>query len=233
MDLAVQHQLHAFQIARPQQQIPPQGLTVLHQHAPSCSPPAVQRRAIQLRLRFLRFQRLDHRQLPVRQLGRQRRAQRTSSFLRGNAYSCEWGTGPCTVPPCATAATESIRYAPAPCPSASTASCPIRRPLAVLRRGRALAQRRRGNASPLPTAEPHSPARRLIGQLQRADLLASEIHYINLCHRLLFQPLQPLTGYWLPAALFPFAAAFFEAFSGSTVPPPANPRRSRGGAFDF
>src|ERR1017187_7032030 len=32
---------------------------------------------------------------------------------------------------------------------------------------------------------------------------------------------------------FFFGEAFFEAFSGSSVVPPANPRRSRGGAFAF
>jgi hypothetical protein len=32
---------------------------------------------------------------------------------------------------------------------------------------------------------------------------------------------------------FFFGAAFFEAFSGSSVVAPANPRRSRGGAFAF
>jgi hypothetical protein len=34
-------------------------------------------------------------------------------------------------------------------------------------------------------------------------------------------------------AYFLFAVAFFEAFSGSTVVEPANPRRSRGGALAF
>jgi hypothetical protein len=32
---------------------------------------------------------------------------------------------------------------------------------------------------------------------------------------------------------FFFGEAFFEAFNGSSVVPPANPRRSRGGAFAF
>ena len=40
----------------------------------------------------------------------------------------------------------------------------------------------------------------------------------------------PCLAIFKPAYFF-FAEAFFEAFSGSNVVPPANPRRSRGGAF--
>jgi hypothetical protein len=37
----------------------------------------------------------------------------------------------------------------------------------------------------------------------------------------------------LVPSYFFFGAAFFEAFNGSSVVAPANPRRSRGGAFAF
>src|SRR6266542_6590687 len=36
-----------------------------------------------------------------------------------------------------------------------------------------------------------------------------------------------------PAVHYPFFAALFAAFNGSTVAAPANPRRSLGGFFDF
>src|SRR6201996_3252663 len=42
---------------------------------------------------------------------------------------------------------------------------------------------------------------------------------------------QTLYFFFPPDGLPP--EAFFEAFNGSTVPPPPNPRRSRGGALDF
>ena len=37
----------------------------------------------------------------------------------------------------------------------------------------------------------------------------------------------------LTASAYFFFAAFFAAFNGSTVPDPAKPRRSRGGALAF
>src|SRR5579859_1552158 len=100
----------------------------------------------------------------------------------------------------------------------------------------------------------------LVRQLQRAYCFSTEIDYINVCH--LFssrtahrancpQGLQPSNAQVLdvwakahtyqpkPTYFFPLPPeglppeAFFEAFNGSTVPPPPKPRRSRGGALDL
>jgi hypothetical protein len=87
-----------------------------------------------------------------------------------------------------------------------------------------------------------------VSQLNRAYLLSVQIQYIHVCHRLLLLP-DTLSGSQSqllkysperPKARLPhrryyflFAVAFFEAFSGSTVPDPANPRRSRGGVLAF
>ena len=87
----------------------------------------------------------------------------------------------------------------------------------------------------------------LVQQFELPDLFATEIYYVNLCHRLFSlrrlrrQATLSITqqttraparrGYFFLAALV--GAAFFEALSGSSVEAPAKPRRSRGGAFAF
>ena len=82
-------------------------------------------------------------------------------------------------------------------------------------------------------------------QLQGADFLSAEIVYVHVCHRFSFlrrpgangSPSSNLAPFYLYKlfckSYFFLLAAFFEAFSGSTVPAPPNPRRSRGGALAF
>src|SRR5450755_1090051 len=73
-------------------------------------------------------------------------------------------------------------------------------------------------------------AENFFGQLERAHLLAIQIVYFNRRHNLF----QSVAGYQLPVtSYFFFAACRFEAFNGSTVPEPPNPRRSLGGFFAF
>jgi hypothetical protein len=79
-------------------------------------------------------------------------------------------------------------------------------------------------------------AEHLVGQLEGAYLFAIQIHYINRCHEF-FRYVganrssrnsgteqTAKRGY-----LLFFATWRFDAFNGSTVPAPLNPRRSLGG----
>ena len=85
-------------------------------------------------------------------------------------------------------------------------------------------------------------AENLIGQLQRADFFAAQIYYVNRCHNLFQLPVPVVAVTALSSAItdnwqltltnyFFLPDARFEAFNGSTVPAPLNPRRSLGGFF--
>src|ERR1019366_8016523 len=84
-----------------------------------------------------------------------------------------------------------------------------------------------------------------IGQFERTDFLAIQVHYIDCRHKDSLNLSGLPTLLWVPhpcgdshrvgapTHYFFFATARFEAFNGSTVVEPANPRRSLGGRFDL
>src|SRR5258708_35872758 len=74
----------------------------------------------------------------------------------------------------------------------------------------------------------------LIGQFHRPGLGSVQIVNIYSCHILFRVERTLLSAAFdpdLPDFSYPFFAARFAAFNGSTVAEPANPRRSRGGFF--
>src|SRR5205807_8959577 len=78
-------------------------------------------------------------------------------------------------------------------------------------------------------------AENFIGQIELAHFLAAQTVNIYGCHVLCPCGAAALArvfpSHQLPSANYPFLAARFAAFNGSTVAAPANPRRSRGGFF--
>src|SRR5713101_8162491 len=78
-------------------------------------------------------------------------------------------------------------------------------------------------------------AENFLGQIHRPDLRSAQVVDINRCHmlsRLVWRG-RPRPRLLISRLSYPFLAALFAAFNGSTVAEPANPRRSRGGFFDL
>src|SRR5215472_14252017 len=150
----------------------------------------------------------------------------------------------------------STRYARALCPSASTASCPNLSPARGSWWRGCPPAGQRGSASPLPKEGLRSPLRTL-HRPAPANLLSRRsdcVHQSSPCsssscqwpvacsqqdhqHQVLLS-ITPVSSQWsnrqpITDNYFFFAACRFEAFNGSTVPAPPNPRRSLGGFFAF
>ena len=156
----VEHQFHALQVARAQQQRLRKRLAVFDQQRRARHVQLVERAAIELGLGFLDLQRIHHRQLAVGQLRSQRRAQRAQQLLAREsivvAARLRSVHRAAVAPQGRThrADTRAARALLLPQLLAGTGN-----QLAVLGGCACPGAARRDSASPPPTAEPRSPVR--------------------------------------------------------------------------
>src|ERR1019366_389112 len=188
----------------------------------------VKRLAELFALRFRHLEALDHDQLAIGQLGRQRRAQRTQQLLARKSVIVGaglWSVYGAAVPP-------QWRANGAH----ACASGALLLPQLLTRAAHQLLVLGGVGTGTLPRAVvlhrfPQQAlvhrAENFVGQFEGTYLFAAEIHYINRRHSLFRFKLSLASSYFF------FAEARLEAFNGSTVPAPLNPRRSLGGFLAF
>src|ERR1035437_1941307 len=199
-----------------------------HQQGRTFRVQLVQRLAELFALRFLHLEALHHDQLAIGQLGRQRRAQRAQQLLARESVIVRAGlrsVDRAAVPPQWRANGAHAR-APGALLLPQLLTCAAHQLLVLGGVGTGTL-----SGAIVPHRFPQQVlvhrAKNFIGQFQGTYLFAAEIHYINRRHSFFRFNLSVASCYFF------FAEARLDAFNGSTVPAPLNPRRSLGGFLAF